>query len=168
MCGGRYTRVSFFRVETSPGGGGRGVLGAAASVRVRNTTSRNQIDATKKTVMNPSALNLSLTHTIINPTSSVCLLITGCFVIITRVSLVVKMCVFLMGFGGADTHFLSFFYSAQILFRIQQCSAFICRLKSLNYPNFSPWRFFKCRHVFNLSPKRRILFYVKENDFANL
>lgn len=114
MCGGRYTRVSFFRVETSPGGGGRGVLGAAASVRVRNTTSRNQIDATKKTVMNPSALNLSLTHTIINPTSSVCLLITGCFVIITRVSLVVKMCVFLMGFGGADTHFLSFFYSAQI------------------------------------------------------
>ena len=32
--------------------------------------------------------------------------------IIMRVSMV-KMCVFLMGFGGADTHFLSFFYSAQ-------------------------------------------------------
>lgn len=87
-----------FRVETSPGGCGRGVLGAAASARVRNTTSRNQIDVTKKTVMNPSALNLSLTHTIISLTSSVCLLITGCFVIITRVSIVcvVKMCVFLM------------------------------------------------------------------------
>lgn len=66
------------RVETSPGGGGgggRGVLGAAASVRVRNTTSRNQIDVTKKTVMNPSALNLSLTHTSISLTSSVCLLL---------------------------------------------------------------------------------------------
>lgn len=43
--------------------------------------------------------------------------------IITRVSIVyvVKMCVFLMGFGGADTHFLSFFYSAQI--NIVQSSA---------------------------------------------